>query len=388
MKFTPKKQHQVQLLRNGGEFFPALIAQINAAKIEIHLETYLFEADAVGLAVSQALIAAAARGVRVSVLIDGFGARDFPVNLRDKMLQAGVRLLFFRPEVKRFSLNRSRLRRMHRKLSCFDGKVAFVGGINILSDIDRPDMAPRYDYAVQIQGPVVLDVREAVSREWRHSAWAQLKKKWAKAVNLSADVEYLDGAQVQLVVRDNTRNRYSIEQAYLEMINQAQSEIIIANAYFFPGQRLRHALLNAAQRGVAVVLLLQDERDHALLQYASWAFYRPLLKAGVEIYQYRAGFMHAKVAVFDRRWATVGSSNIDPFSLLLAREANVFIDDPVFAQGLRDDLALRMQKDALAILPKHVEQAKLGLRMLVWACYGLVRLLMGLSGYGGKKYLE
>lgn len=389
MRLRPKPQHQVTLLRNGSEFFPALLAEIAQANTEIHLETYLFEADEIGLAIAAALEQAAQRGVRVSVLIDGFGARDFPVELKQRLLSSGVRLLFFRPELKRFSLNRSRLRRMHRKLSCFDGRVAFVGGINILSDDDGPDLAPRYDYAVRLEGPVVADVREALCKEWRHSAWSQLKKAWAKRQFLNNTVaQYIDGAEVQLVIRDNTRNRSAIEHAYLALIEQAQSEIVIANAYFLPGLRFRQALVKAAQRGVAVILLLQDERDHALLQYASWAFYRPLLKAGIEIYQYRAGFMHAKVAVFDGLWATIGSSNIDPFSLLLAREANLFIHDQQFTSQLRHDLELRLQQDALAIVPKHIEQASIGVRMLVWLCFGLVRLLMGLSGYGGKKYLE
>ncbi|WP_348944675.1 cardiolipin synthase ClsB [Chitinibacter sp. FCG-7] len=388
IRLQPKPQHQVELLRNGAEFFPALLAACDAAQIEIHLETYLFEPDEVGLAVAQALMRAAQRGVRVSVLIDGFGARDFPVQLKEDLLQSGVRLLFFRPEIRRFSLNRSRLRRMHRKLSCFDGQLALVGGINILSDDDGPGLAPRYDYAVRIVGPVVADVREAMCREWRHTAWSQLKKAWAKREHLHTRAKYSDGVLAQLVVRDNTRNRRAIEQCYLDLIDQAQSEIVIANAYFLPGLRLRQALLRAALRGVAVVLLLQDERDHALLQYASWAFYRPLLRAGVEIYQYRAGFMHAKVAIFDGEWATVGSSNIDPFSLLLAREANVFIRDRAFAGQLRQDVQLHLVQDARAILPQHVQQAKLGLRLLVWLCFGLVRLIMGLSGYGGKKYLE
>ncbi|QLG87846.1 cardiolipin synthase ClsB [Chitinibacter bivalviorum] len=383
-----RKHNQVQLLCNGADFFPALLAQIHAAQIEIHLETYIFELDEVGEQIAQALMAAARRGVRVSVLIDGFGARDFPVAIKNAMAQAGVRLLFFRPELKRFSFNRARLRRMHRKLSCFDGKVAFVGGINILSDFDGPDLPPRYDYAVQLSGPIVDEIRAVLSREWRHSAWSQLKKSWTRRYFLSNRAEYTAGVPAQLVVRDNTRNRAAIEHAYLAQIEAAQSEIIIANAYFLPGKRLRQALLRAAARGVAVVLLLQDERDHALLQYASWAFYRPLLKAGVEIYQYNSGFMHAKVAIFDGEWATVGSSNIDPFSLLLAREANVFIHDPIFAQQLRLDVKKHLNNDALAILPEHIHQAGIGLRALVWMSYTLVRLMMGVSGYGGNKYLE
>ena len=379
--------HQLTLLRDGAEFFPALLSAIDAAQFEIRLETYIFASDDIGFAVARALMAAAQRGVRVGLLLDGFGASAFPVKLRQALQDAGVQLLFFRPEVSRFALRRSRLRRLHRKLSCFDGQLAFVGGINIISDDDGPGMAPRYDYAVAVKGPVVFDIEQALARQWRYTAWMQFKKSNFVRVHWPLSRE-VGRAKARLVVRDNARNRHAIEKAYLQAIEAAQSEIMIANAYFLPGLRLRQALMRAAKRGVKVVLLLQDERDHALLQYASWAYYRDLLHAGVEIYQYKSGFMHAKVAVIDQAWATVGSSNIDPFSLLLAREANLVIEDASFAQQLRSDLQCRLQRDAVLILPEHVHQASYLRRAVVWTCYGLVRLLLGVSGYGGRKYLE
>ncbi|WP_028448983.1 cardiolipin synthase ClsB [Chitinibacter tainanensis] len=389
MKRPPlRENNQVKLLRNGGEFFPLLLRQIAAAEREVLLESYIFASDEIGRSVLEALCAAAQRGVLVRVLLDGFGARDLPAHWRAELKTAGVQLLFFRPEVKRFALNRARLRRMHRKLSCFDGRIALVGGINIISDFDEPHLAPRYDYAVQLIGPVVNDVRAALQHEWQHSAWAQLKRKWANRLTLDTPVEYVGATPIQFVTRDNTRNRNAIEQAYLHRIEAARQEIVIANAYFLPGRRIRQALLQAARREVAVILLLQDERDHALLQYASWAFYRPLVAAGVEIYHYKAGFMHAKVAVIDGEWATVGSSNIDPFSLMLAREANVFIHDAHFAQTLRHDIQRHLVRDAQAILPQHIQRAGFGLRTLVWGAFALVRLLLGVTGYGGRKYLE
>ena len=383
--------NQLSLLRDGTGFFPALLAAINAAQVEIRLETYIFEPDETGLAVANALMAAARRGVHVGLLIDGFGAKCFPVPLQQELKAAGVYLLFFRPELSRFSLKRSRLRRLHRKLSCFDGELAFVGGINILNDDDGPDLAPRYDYAVQIKGPAAADVHRALTHQWRYTSWVQLKKQLFVSPLLLVESDWSvpkGGATARLVVRDNARNRHSIERAYLEAIQNAQTEIIIANAYFLPGLRLRKALMRAAKRGVNVVLLLQDERDQALLQYASWAYYSNLINAGVKVYQYKQGFMHAKVAVIDGEWATVGSSNIDPFSLLLAREANLFVKDKAFATELHEDLQRHLQQDTLTILPKHIKQARWTLRVLVWICYGLVRLLMGISGYGGRKNRE
>ncbi len=379
--------NQLTLLRNGAEFFPALLAAIQSAQFEIRLETYIFEADEVGLSVANALMRAAQRGVNVGLLVDGFGAKNFPLDLRQQLELAGVQVLFFRPELSRFSLKKTRLRRLHRKLSCIDGRLAFVGGINILSDDDGEGLAPRYDYAVQVAGPVVAEIQQALARQWRYTSWTQLKKQLFKSL-LRVALAPSGSALASLLVRDNARNRRSIEKSYIAAINAAQSEVIIANAYFLPGLRLRQALMQAAKRGVNVVLLLQDERDHALLQYASWSYYRQFLAAGIEIFQYKSGFMHAKVAVVDAQWATVGSSNIDPFSLLLAREANLVVQDESFANELRHDIQLHLQQDAVQVVPEHIKSAGFALRWLVWACYGLVRLLLGITGYGGRKYLE
>ena len=132
------------------------------------------------------------------------------------------------------------------------------------------------------------------------------------------------------LVRDNFHHRRDIEPAYMRAIKQAGSEIILAHAYFLPGLEFRHALIHAARRGVRVVLLLQGRMEYLLQHYASRALYGNFLDAGIEIYEYRQNFLHAKVAVIDGHWATVGSSNIDPFSLFLSREANVVIDDEAF----------------------------------------------------------
>ncbi|QZA78984.1 cardiolipin synthase ClsB [Deefgea tanakiae] len=379
--------NKLTLLRNGAEFFPALLFAIETAQFEIRLETYIFEADEVGLNIANALMHAAQRGVNVGLLIDGFGAKNFPADLRQRLQTAGVYFLFFRPEVSPFSVKKTRLRRLHRKLSCFDGRVAFVGGINILSDDDGEGLAPRYDYAVQVEGPVVSDIQQALARQWRYTSWVQLKKQLFKSF-LRVQPPVVGDSLARLLVRDNARNRRTIEKSYIDAIQAASSEVLIANAYFLPGRRMRQALIKAAKRGVNVVLLLQDERDHALLQYASWAFYRQFLDAGIDIFQYKSGFMHAKVAVIDGQWATVGSSNIDPFSLLLAREADLVVQDESFAKQLRYDIRLHLQQDATQVVPEHIKNAGFALRWLVWACYGLVRLLLGITGYGGRKYLE
>ncbi len=187
-------------------------------------------------------------------------------------------------------------------------------------------------------------------------------------------------------MRDNFRHRSDIEDAYLAAIEGANEEIILASAYFFPGVAFRRALIAAARRGVRVVILLQKRVEYVLLHYASRALYGQLLDGGVQLYEYGASFLHAKVAVVDGRWATVGSSNIDPLSLLLSREANVVADDRRFAQELRERLIERIAAGATPVSRPRWRKNPLGLRVRIWIAYGAARLLMGWFGYAEKHF--
>src|SRR5512134_1758005 len=154
--------NRLTLLRNGEQYFPALVEAIDAARVEVFLETYIFADDETGSLVADALARSAARGVATHLLIDGYGAKDFAPRFRRMLAEAGAEVLVFRPQVSPwpFWKQRGRLRRMHRKLASVDGRVAFVGGINIIDDFDSPDVSlPRYDYAARIEGPLALRVR-------------------------------------------------------------------------------------------------------------------------------------------------------------------------------------------------------------------------------------
>lgn len=365
-----------------------MLRAIASARYEIFLESYLYRDDATGRRVSAALIWAARRGVTVRVLLDGFGAGDLPRRLRLCLERGGVQLLFFRPERWLLSLDRHRLRRMHRKVVVLDGRMAFVGGINILDDVDRPDERPRYDYALRVEGPVVEDLRRLVAREWRSTAWSQLRRGWRRVPPLASTPGPAGPSRAALVVRDNVRHRRAIEAAYLRAIAEARDEIIIANAGFLPGRRFRAALLAAAERGVRVILLLQGRVETALQHFATQLLYGPLLAAGVAIHEYQAGFIHAKVAVVDGEWMTVGSSNLDPFSLLTAREANLLVRDRGLAGLLRRDLLRHIQHEALPVTRADQGRQPWWRAALPWLSYQLVRILLGVTGYGGKDYLE
>ncbi|NWG87532.1 MAG: cardiolipin synthase ClsB [Hydrogenophilaceae bacterium] len=377
--------NRITLLENGGQYFPALLGAFEGAEREIHLESYIFELDAIGVAVAQALMRAARRGARVRVLLDGFGARLLPQAIQAEWAAAGIDLLFYRPELAMFKLRRHRLRRMHRKLAVVDGRIAFVGGINIIDDLHGPAMtAPRYDYAVQVEGPLVARVHQAARHLWQLVQWSRLRVRAQQESWLTPKPEKVGQQRAEFLVRDNLGNRRRIEQSYLWAIGHARQEILIANAYFLPGLRFRHALLDAARRGVKVTLMLQGRVEYRLQHYASRALYRQLLEHGIEIFEYQRSYMHAKAAVVDGRWATVGSSNIDPFSLLLAREANVVVHDEGFAVELAASLRRAMAEGAHQVHRSHWRRLPWYVRWLHGASLGLVRLLMGWLGYAQR----
>jgi cardiolipin synthase len=374
--------NDVQLLVGGGEYFPALEAAIDAAREEVYLETYIFENDVTGCRIAAALARAARRGVATHVLVDGFGCRRMAPALSELMKDARVELLVYRPDIANFNLRRSRLRRLHRKLVVIDAHVGFVGGINIIDDMYTPGhVPPRVDYAVRVRGPIVDDAHAAVTRLWAIISWTEFRRRWREWALRCAPNPPAGSQRAAVVIRDNIGHRRDIEDAYLEAIAAARSEIVIAMAYFLPGIRFRHALAEAAARGVRVVLLLQGRVEYFFLHHASRALYGSLLDAGIEIQEYHKSFLHAKVAVVDGHWATVGSSNIDPFSLLLAREANVVVDDRAFAAQLRASLLTLIEEGARPVIRERWSKQPLVARSLAWLSYGIFRVSTGLLGY-------
>ncbi len=380
--------NQLQLLRNGAEYFPALEAAINGAEHEIYLQSYIYQADVIGMRIGNALKQATGRGVAVHVLLDGFGSKDLPKAYVQELELAGIQLMFYRPKISPWTLKKRRLRRLHQKIAVIDEKIGFVGGINIIDDFDIPNAAPnnvppRIDYAVRIEGKLLSVITANVHKLWRRMAWIHLLLPPQKdKVQLSSSAS--GGIKAAFIWRDNVLHRSDIEEAYLEAINHAKAEIIIANAYFVPGRKFRKALLDAAKRGVTVKLLLQGRMEYFLM-FATHAFYNDFLGSGIQIYEYRKSFMHSKVAVVDNLWATIGSSNIDPFSLLLAREANVLVKDSAFATALRMDIESTIQSGAYRISPQEWARGNMVKRLASWIAFGLVRSFLGIIGRSNEQ---
>ena len=351
--------NQVELLKGGDALFPRMCEAIAAAQQEVWLATYIFHDDPAARRVADALKAAAARGVAVHVVVDGFGSIKSMSQVRALFAGSAVKLEIFRPLDRWYAwLQPGQLRRLHQKLCVCDGGVAFVGGINLLDD--RNDLnhgwsdSPRLDFAVRVQGTLAESVAATARAMW---ARAHLARDWKGEVRELArsaqPVREAMGLLRQLrarrrvpqaddhqpvraafLVRDNLRQRRAIERSYIDAIRRARTRVDIAVPYFYPGRSFRRALRRAARRGVRVRLLLQGKIDYRIAALAAQALYDELRANGVRIFEYTPAFLHAKVALVDDDWATVGSSNIDPLSLLLNLEANVVVRDAQFSQAL------------------------------------------------------
>ena len=297
--------------------------------------------------------------------------------------------MVYRAEVPKMRFRRNRLRRLHRKLVVVDGRIAFVGGINIIDDTTDTDPGfPRHDYAVAVEGPVVADIHYAVRHLWRLVRWAYLGRRPEAPPDIQIDCQHCGPVHAAFLIRDNLRHRRDIENAYLDAIEAAQSEVLIACAYFLPGKQFRKALMDAARRGVLVTLILQSRGDHPVMRHAERLLYYVLLPAGIRITEYQAGFLHAKVGIADRRWSTVGSSNIDPFSLLLSREANVVINDTGFAEILRQRLYLAIESGGEEVRNEDLKKRSWWAWLVSRTAYAFVRFAVSVSRYGGKDGRE
>jgi cardiolipin synthase A/B len=378
--------NQATLLRGGETLFPAMVQAIDQARHQIWIATYIYDNTGSVAVITQALADAARRGVQVKLVIDGFGSRSNLGELRRLLEESGVLLAVFRPLHRWWSwLQPSQLRRLHQKMCVVDGELAFMGGINLLDD--RYDQVhgwsdePRLDYAVALRGPVVTAVEQATRALWtrahigRHfgkemAALARSAEPVARArrmlrrLRMPRDAKRADQladlqpVRAAFVMRDNLRQRRAIERSYIDAIRNAQQRVDLISPYFYPGRAFMRVLRAAAMRGVEVRLVLQGKIDYRIAALAARALYDDLLSHGVRVFEYTPAFLHAKVGLVDDDWATVGSSNIDPLSLLLNLEANIVIRDAAFND------ALAAQFDQAVAASREIDPTRARLRSL------------------------
>jgi len=338
MKVRWHPGNTVRLLENGEQYFPRVFETIDNARHEIIIETFILFEDKVGIALRDRLVAAARRGVRVELTVDGYGSPTFSDRYLESLRAAGVCMRIFDRCPRIWGFRTRLFRRLHRKIIVIDGRIAFVGGINFSADHleDFGDQA-KQDYSIELIGPAVGDIRSAARKLIDdHEPARDVDGSWPPP---SPERRPAQGdTRVALVTRDNSEHTGDIEWHYRVAIRAARKRIVIANAYFLPGYRLLKALRDAARRGVDVRLILQGHPDMPLVTAATRSLYGYLLPEGVTILEYCRRPLHGKVAVVDDQWATVGSSNLDPLSLWLNLEANVLVQDRDFNALLHERL--------------------------------------------------
>ncbi|MEE4185612.1 MAG: cardiolipin synthase ClsB [Gammaproteobacteria bacterium] len=367
--------NSLRLLENGEEFFPAVLAAIDNAKEEVFIETFIWSEDTTGRKVRDALVAARQRGVQVGILVDDYGTPGLSKDFLRPMENAGIAVRSFDPQPSILNIRTNMLCRMHRKIAVVDSAVGFVGGINICDTHLRSyGSDSKQDYAVQVSGPAVPRLREFcrsahLQDEPRTRAnWRYWLRRIPKEIT-----EPGNDAQVLLVQRDNREHPTDIETLYRLAIRNCTRSMIIANAYFFPGYRFIRQLCRAARGGAEIIVVVQGKPDRPMTVAASSVVYDDLLAAGVRIFEYTERPLHAKVAVMDDNWATVGSSNLDPVSLGLNLEANLFIFDQAFSAALRANLTRLIETHCTELIASDRPKPGPVKRLLTTVAYHLTR---------------
>lgn len=327
------QKNKVKLLLNGEEKFPELIKCLQAAKHHIHIEYYIFEQDETGTAIIEILIAKAKEGVQVKFIYDDFGSPSIKKKIERKMRDAGIEIYPF-SKVHFYLLANRIYYRNHRKIVVIDGRTAFVGGINISDKYFNNRKHNLYwrDTHLRIDGPGVYYLQYVFITDWNFCCG---KKLDLENIFFAECDEFKEGALIQIASSGPDSEEPSIMFSVIEAISLAKEEILITTPYFIPGDSILNALRIAALAGVKVKLLVPGKCDSRIVNAASKAHYDALLQAGVEIYLYNKGFVHAKTLVTDGKLSIIGTANMDHRSFELNFEVNAIVYDESFSKKMQ-----------------------------------------------------
>ncbi len=376
MKFQWHEGNSVELLINGEQFFPRVFESIRAARKEVLIETFIIFADVAGFALKEALLQAAENGARIAVTVDGYGTANLASDYIAELTQAGIRMQIFDPRPRLLGMRTNLFRRLHRKIVVVDGEVAFLGGINFGADhLEINGEASKQDYAVQVRGPIVADIHKACL------ALLESTPAIAALPSLIPVTNFAGKARMLLAIRDNESHRNDIEEQYIRGIRSATYRLVLANAYFFPGYRILRELRNASRRGVQVILIMQGKPDMTWVQMFTTLLYNYLLREGVVIWEYHPRPFHGKVALADREWSTVGSSNLDPLSMSLNLEANLIIRDATFNKQLYEHLMALVKTQCRQVTPRVAARGYWWRAPLIFLSFHFLRHFPAIVGW-------
>lgn len=368
----------IDLVYSGDDYFERLADLIETARTEIHLQTYIFAGDETGEQIFHLLKSASERGVKIYMLLDGFASSSFPELWRHDLKEKGVQIRFFSPipASKSYFLGR----RLHHKIVLIDAEIALIGGINIADKYKgTKDEKAWLDYAVLIADPVIGTQLQKLC----HNLFDAKKKNIRKRIESSFYKN--ESLQITVLRNDWFKRKNEIAKAYIQHIKDAKSDVVILGSYFIPGIRMTNELKRAAGKGVRIRLVFAGISDVPLMKRATAHLYRKLLKQGIELYEWNQSVLHAKTAVVDGKWTTIGSFNLNYLSAYASIEMNVAIQNEEFSL-----MYFRHLEDIIAQCDQISMEDLRGISgiyspILNWISYKIVRFIFMILTYNPYK---
>ena len=367
--------HSIELLRSGENFFTTCEKVIDGAKKYIHFQTYIVDDDETGRQITDALIRAAVRGVRVYFLLDAYGGSSFSKSLMVKVEKAGILFRMFSPQLitRGFQLSL----RLHHKVLLVDGEIAIIGGMNIADRYHGKDKSKAWlDFAILVKGPECAHVLFILKGLWNK---AFISRKERSAETIHNPLVYDENVKVRVVQNNWYRNKIEILKSYRSALKHAQNRMTIFASYFLPGRNERRLLRNASRRGVDIKIVLSAESDAPVFKRATNFLYDFILRNNITIYEYLPSNLHAKVAIVDGNWSTIGSYNLNHLSDYGSIEMNVDILDTQFAEMFEEILLEIIKNDCRQVTFEDYTHRKTWLFQITdWFSYQMIRIMMRL----------
>ena len=377
-------RNEVKLIRAGNEYFKLLQQLINSAQHSIHLQIYIYDDDETGLMIGEAMINAAKRNVQVYFIADGYASRLMSKSFIAQLRNAGIHFKYFEPLFRTHHFYFGR--RLHHKVVVIDGKHALVGGINIANRYnDMPGKPAWMDYALYVQGEAAVQLFQICNEMWEKSA--------LKAIRLPDDIEDFlrdiperEYCSVRVRINDWVQYKNQVWRTYFQLFNHANKSIIIMCSYFLPGWELLRRLSKAAKRGVQIKIILAGPSDVKIAKNAERYLYSWMLKNNIEIYEYQPNVLHAKIAMTDGHWVTIGSYNINNISAHASMELNLDVRNRLFAQKVQQQMEQIIEQDCIWITPENFKTTE-GLFRKLWqkASYFFIKIMLNLFTFYFKR---
>lgn len=367
--------NKVKLIRGGKEYFDLLLQLIEKAKETIHLQTYIYDDDETGKMVADALKQAAARGVNVHLMADGYASQSLPQHFIDDLKKQGILFRFFEPVFR--SRNFYLGRRMHHKLFVVDAKYGMVAGLNISNRYnDLPNQPAWLDFALYIEGSIAQQICILCWKTWK-SFTPKMGLTPCEDKKLSWQIPPAENCAVRMRRNDWVRRKNQISRSYIEMFSTAQSHITILCSYFLPGRVIKRNIIKAIKRGVKIKVILAGLSDVKMAKLAERYMYDWLLRNKVEIFEYQKNVLHGKLAVCDDEWMTIGSYNINDISAYASVELNLDIKSPVVARQTQMILDALCETDCIKITPAYHRRNKyIFFQLSRWFSFKVYRIIL------------